>query len=221
MLQVSQTVEEYLEAVYKLSERFGSARTSDIASELKVSLGTVTNTVKYLERLGLVVHEPYRGVKLTEKGLKIAFNVIRRHRIIERFLTDVLRMDWVAAHEHACKLEHGLTEAVAKPLESLLNKPKTCPHGNPIPSEDGSIREMRDVKLFSLNEGDSGIVTRIVDEKPDLLRLLSSLGITPGSLVKLKRKTSRGDRLTVEVARSDYEVAKDVAAKVYVEKTGF
>lgn len=216
--QVSQTVEEYLEAIYKLSERFGSARTSDIASELNVSLGTVTNTVEYLERLGLITHEPYRGVKLTAKGLKVALSVIRRHRIIERFLTDTLRLSWESVHEHACRLEHGLAEAVVKPLEDLLNKPKTCPHGNPIPSDDGSIHKLEDVELLSLNDGDLGVVTRIIDEKPDLLYLLSSLGIMPGALLKLKRKQLEGNRLIVEVAGGEYNVARDVAGKVRVKK---
>jgi len=99
--------------------------------------GSVTNTIQHLKKRGLVKHKPYRGVTLTAKGEKIALNILRRHRLAERLLTDVLNAEWSSVHEDACKLEHALTREVVTLLERKLGYPKSCPHGNPIPSENG------------------------------------------------------------------------------------
>src|SRR3990170_7716439 len=103
--EVSATVEEYLEAIYRLEESKGSAKTSELAQRMKVAVGTITNTVESMENQSLIVHEPYKGVKLTSKGRKMALDVLRRHRLSERLLTDVLQLDWSKAHDEACKLE--------------------------------------------------------------------------------------------------------------------
>ena len=125
MAEVTPKIEEYLEGIYRLQERNGVARTSNIVKLLQVVPGTVTNTVEKLEKEGLVIHEPYRGVKLTEKGFKIALRVLRKHRLSERLLTDILSMDWDEAHEAACRLEHAITDNIIKKLEKALGHPKT------------------------------------------------------------------------------------------------
>jgi len=130
--EISATVEEYLEAIYKLEERRDAAKTGDLAKQLKVALGTVTNTIENMEKQNLVVHEPYKGVKLTDKGRKRALNVIRRHCLSERLLTDILRLEWSKVHDAACKLEHAFAdEELSRSLDEALGHPKTCPHGNP------------------------------------------------------------------------------------------
>ncbi|NIU38506.1 metal-dependent transcriptional regulator, partial [Candidatus Bathyarchaeota archaeon] len=128
--ELSATIEEYLEAIYRLEEKKGSARTGDIAKELNVTLGTITNTIESMEKQRLVSHKPYRGVNLTRRGRQIALDVIRRHRLSERLLTDILSLEWSKAHDAACRLEHAIADKdIVEPLEKALGKPKTCPHG--------------------------------------------------------------------------------------------
>ncbi|MCJ7609819.1 metal-dependent transcriptional regulator, partial [Candidatus Bathyarchaeota archaeon] len=136
-LELSPIEEEYLEAIWHLEEQKKVARTGDISQRLKVTMGTASNMIDHLEHEGLLEHEHYRGVRLTEKGREAATTVVRRHRLGERLLTDILHLDWSGAHDAACKLEHSLTKEVTDSLDATLGNPKTCPHGNPIPSEDG------------------------------------------------------------------------------------
>lgn len=118
-MKVSPSAEDYLKNIYELQEREGLARTKKLADRMQVSLGTITNTVELLEKHELIKHTRYKGVTLTEKGNQIALDVIRRHRLTERLLTDILRMDWSKVHEVACKLEHDITEEVIKPLGKI------------------------------------------------------------------------------------------------------
>jgi len=121
----SEGQEEFLELVYRLTASGGVAKTSDLAKGLRASLGTVTNLVERLERKGLVVHQPYRGVSLTLKGKRIAAEIVRRHRLVERFLTDFLMIPSERAHKYACRMEHAVDEEVVNALATLLSSPKT------------------------------------------------------------------------------------------------
>jgi len=153
---ISPTVEEYLEAIYRLGEKGEPARTSDLAEHLNVTLGTVTNTVENLEKQQLVTHEPYKGVRLTDKGQKIALDVVRRHRLSERLLTDILRLEWSKVHDAACKLEHVFAgKELSEHLEKALGNPKTCPHGNPIPTDSGELREENSEPLTDFARGET------------------------------------------------------------------
>jgi|YelNatPaOPRAMG01_1025707.scaffolds.fasta_scaffold35937_3 DtxR family Mn-dependent transcriptional regulator len=118
---VSQGQEEFLELVYRLTASGGVARTSDLAEGLRTTLGTVTNLVERLERKGLVVHQPYRGITLTSKGKRIAAEIVKRHRLVERFLIDFLMIPSERAHKYACKMEHSLDKEVVDALASLLS----------------------------------------------------------------------------------------------------
>jgi len=122
---VSQGQEEFLELVYRLTASGGVARTSDLAGGLKTSLGTITNLVERLERKGLVVHQPYRGIVLTPKGKRIAAEIVRRHRLVERFLINFLRIPSERAHKYACRMEHAVDEEVVDALASLLSSTRT------------------------------------------------------------------------------------------------
>jgi len=217
--EVTAVIEEYLEAIYKLQERSGTARTSDIVKMLEVAPGTVTNTVERLEKEGYVTHEPYRGVKLTEKGLKTALHVVRKHRLSERLLTDILHVEWDKAHEAACKLEHGITEEIIKPLEKALRHPKTCPHGNPIPARGGEITEEKSQPLTSLNEKEQGTIVKITEENPELLHYLDTIGIVPGASVEVKEKTPFNGPITLNVSGNFRALSRSVAAIVKVKRT--
>jgi len=215
---VSSEAEEYLEAIYRLEKKTGSAKTMELARQLKVVPGSVTNTIENLERRGLIIHEPYKGVKLTEKGRKLALKVLRRHRLAERLLTDVLHLDWSEAHDAACKLEHAFSDDVIKPLEKALGHPKTCPHGNPIPTKCGGIFEEKLEPLTNLNPQEEGIVVKIMEEESDLLRYLATLGLTPGTSVKIVEKAPLNDLITVEVGGTNHALSHKVASIVEVRK---
>lgn len=216
--EVTAVIEEYLEGIYKLQQKSGIARTSEIVKLLQVVPGTVTNTIERLEKEGLVVHEPYRGVKLTEEGHKIALSVIRRHRLLERLLTDILHVGWDKVHKAACGLEHGITEDIDPFLEKALGHPKTCPHGNPIPTKFGGIIEEESEPLTNLELGEGGVVVKITEEEPDLLRYLATLGLRPGAFLEVMEKAPLNDPITIKVAGVNRAVSRKMAAVIKVKK---
>jgi len=216
--EVTAIVEEYLEVVYKLQEKNGAARTSDIVASLKVAPGTVTNTVERLERDGLIVHVPYKGVKLTDKGQRIALNVIRRHRLSERLLTDILHVEWEKAHEAACKLEHAIDNDVIKKVEKVLNHPKTCPHGNPIPTKCGGIIEEKSQPLVELNVKETGMIMKIIEEKPELLHYLGTLGLVPSTKIEILEKAPFDGPITLRVGKANRVLSHDVASIIKVKR---
>jgi len=216
---ISKESEEYLEAIYKLEQRNGSAKTMQLANELKVMPGSITNTIENLEKRRLVIHEPYKGVKLTEKGRKLAIKILRKHRLAERLLTDILHLDWTKVHDEACKLEHNLSENIVKPLEKALGNPKTCPHGNPIPSEQGEMKEEKSELLTSLNLGESGIITKITEEKQDLLQYLATLGLVPGASIEIEEKAPFNGPIIVKTMGASYAIGPNIASVIWVKKS--
>lgn len=218
-LSISKESEEYLEAIYRLEEKTGSARTMELARQLKVTPGSVTNTIESLEKRGLVIHEPYKGVKLTKNGRKLALNVLRRHRLAERLLTDVLHLDWSQAHDAACELEHAIAKEVDEPLEKALGHPKTCPHGNPIPSESGKVVEEKAELLTKLAPGEDGTIAKITEEKRDMLQYLATLGLVPGASVKMEEKAPFNGPIIVKVMGASYALGRNVASIIWVRKS--
>jgi DtxR family Mn-dependent transcriptional regulator len=223
--QATDVVEEYLETIYKLQSKEGEvAKTSDLTRSLKVVPGTVTNTIERLEKEGYVLHEPYRGVRLTEKGRNMALQVVRRHRLSERLLTDILHVDLSKAHEVACKIEHDIAdEEIMGKIEEALGNPKTCPHGNPIPAGDGKLSEEEQVEeltpLTSLEVSDSAIVERYSEDDQETLDHISSIGLKPGDEVEVMRKEPDGG-VAVRLGHGTIHVlGKKMAAEILVLKT--
>ncbi|MEM2687526.1 MAG: metal-dependent transcriptional regulator [Thermoproteota archaeon] len=214
--EVTPVVEEYLECIYRLQEKEGVARTSSIVKSLRVVPGTVTNTVEKLEKDGFVTHVSYRGVRLTEKGRRIALKVVRRHRLSERLLVDILKMEWDRVHETACRLEHSLTDEVVKHLEKALNYPRTCPHGNPIPNEQGRVFEEETQPLSELAEGEQGVIVKVVEEKPDFLIRLKKQGLVPGAVVRVL-KASSDEQVGFEVGGEKGVLSLSLASLIRVQ----
>lgn len=219
MSVVTATTEEYLETIYRLQKKRGVARTSDIVNALKVVPGTVTNTVERLEREGYITHTPYRGVTLTEKGHKIAIQVIRKHRLSERLLTDLLHLEWDKVHNVACKLEHSIIDEIIKPLEKALNHPKTCPHGNPIPTKCGAIIEEKSKRLIELKEEDRGIIIKITEEEPKLLSHLKMLGLIPGVKIEVLKKSPSNGSITLKVGNNRRVIDHETSSVIYIKQT--
>lgn len=212
---LSYEAEEYIEAIYKLQKRSGVAKTKDLTEELHVVPGSITNTIEHLETHGLVEHEPYRGVKLTAKGEQLALNILRRHRLAERLLTDILNAEWSDVHEIACKLEHALTKEVTLLLEKRLGNPKVCPHGNPIPTEQGELEEE---ECYGLTEIGLNVVCRVIkitDEKREKLARLSSKGIKPDASIHVVEKTTK--RMVLCIGGKEHVLGYDDASNVWVK----
>ena len=213
--EVSHEAEEYLEAIYRLQKRRGVAKTTELASELNVVPGSVTNTIQNLKKHGLVKHEPYRGVKLTAEGKTIALRILRRHRLAERLLTDILDAEWSSVHEDACKLEHALTKEVIVLLEKKLGYPKSCPHGNPIPAANGKVEEEKCYPLTEASINKPCLVARIIDEKREKLLVLANNGIKPDTTVRVVER--KPFSVVLYVAKKKCILNNDVASIVLVK----
>jgi DtxR family Mn-dependent transcriptional regulator len=216
--EVSNQAEEYLEAIYRLEQKTGFARTMELAKSLHVVPGSITNTIDNLERKGLVIHTPYKGVTLTDDGRKIASSVLRRHRLAERLLTDVLHLDWSKVHDPACQLEHALSPEILKALEKTLGHPKRCPHGNLIPTKCGGVFEEKTVALSDLDAETSGIIIKIIDEKAETLQQFTRLNLTLGKRVKVENKNIPGGSLTINVDEESCTIDRELASIIHVKK---
>lgn len=214
-VKLSHEAEEYIEAIYKLQKWRGVARTKELAKELNVVPGSITNTIAHLEKHGLVEHTPYRGVKLTTEGEKVALNIIRRHRLAERLLTDLLEADWSIVHETACRLEHALTEEVLSLLERRLGYPRFCPHGNPIPAENGEVSDVKCQPLTSVAANQTCVVVKLLDERRETLLSLVSKGIKLN--VPLQVVEIRENSLVLLVAGEKQVVSLREAESVWVK----
>jgi len=213
--ELSYEAEEYVEVIYRLQKQSGVAKTKELAEELRVVPGSITNTIEHLEKHGLVKHQPYRGVKLTAKGEELALDILRRHRLAERMLTDILNFDWGHVHESACKLEHALTKEVITLLEKKLGNPKICPHGNPIPTEQGKVEEEKCLPLTEIGLNDFCNVAKITDEKREKLLTLASKGLKPDVPVHVvERKPSN---MVLCVAGKECTLSYDYASSVWVK----
>ena len=178
---MSEAVQDYAKAIYSLYRRAGKpVATSALAERLAVSPASASAMLKRLVSLGLVTHQPYRGTELTEAGERVALEVIRHHRLLELYLAEALGMSWDRVHAEAEVLEHAISPELSELIAEKLGHPTHDPHGDPIPTADGSIDEQDTVPLAELEPGQSGVFTRISDSDPEMLRYLSQRGIAPG-----------------------------------------
>ncbi|MHB8761855.1 MAG: metal-dependent transcriptional regulator [Coriobacteriia bacterium] len=210
----SATLEEYLEAIYKLAER-GEVRPGALAEAMGVSAPTVTATLSRLKAAGLIQRRE-GAVELTLTGRQTALDIVRRHRLAERFLVDVLGLPWDEVHEEACQLEHALSPKVQEALESFMDNPAVCPHGHPIPAADGTIALTQGAPLCESAAGDEADIIRIDDEQGELLTYLASLGMFPGTSVRVCDVAPFKGPLLVEVGDARYAIGRDVAEKIIV-----
>jgi DtxR family Mn-dependent transcriptional regulator len=194
----SSAVEDYAKAIYALESRGDEAvSTNALSDRLGVTPGSASAMVKKLAELGLVAHVPYRGVRLTGEGRRVALEVLRHHRLLELFLTEVLGVPWDRVHQEAEVLEHHISEDLEARIAAKLGHPTLDPHGDPIPSEEFDVEERSTVCLTELVVGASGRVARISDEDPAMLRYLDELGVAPGATVELVDRQPFGGPLMV------------------------
>jgi DtxR family Mn-dependent transcriptional regulator len=215
---------ETLKAIWRLTSRpdLGSrppsdsgARTGDLAAALRLSPGTMTATVKKLADRGLAVHTPYHGVELTEPGRRKAMSVVRRHRIVERFLADMLGYSWSEADRLAPTFEHQLPQEVEDRLYAALDRPSTCPHGFAIPElESADLPGMP--PLYDLTPGDRAVIALPGSTDPDVAMFLDGLGVRPGVVVEVREKHPFDGPLVVAVDGYDRTIGERVARQILV-----
>ena len=198
-LVLSGPVEDYLKAIYDL-ERVGEpASTNDIALRLAISPASVSGMVRRLAEHGLITHEPYRGVRLTIEGRRAALRTLRRHRILECYLTEVLGYPWDRVHEEAERLEHAASEELIERMAASLGDPVQDPHGAPIPTRDGTVEEATLRTLAEVAAGERLRVRRVEDDDAERLRYLAELGIRPGALMRILDKAPFDGPITLWV----------------------
>lgn len=214
---MSKSEREALKAVYRLTTDVAVAHTGDLAESLGVSPGTATTTVKRLADRNLVDYTPYRGVELTTTGRIAAVAAIRRHRIVERFLADMLGYAWNEADRLAGSFEHDLPQEVEDRIFLALDRPRTCPHGFPIPEpETLDIPAMP--PLYALEPGDVAVVAVPGSTDPQVVAFLDTLGLRPGVLVEVKEKHPFDGPLVLVVDGHDRTLGSTVALQVFVQK---
>ena len=219
---LSKSEREALKAVYRLTvPRSGSPRpahTGDLADALGVSPGTVTATVKRLAERRLADHTPYKGVELTELGRRLAVGAIRRHRVVERFLSDMLGYAWNEADRLAPSFEHDLPDEVLERLFVALRRPTTCPHGFPIPEPE--VSEIQALPpLYSLEPGDVAVVAVPGSTDQAVVDFLETLGLRPGVVVEVREKHPFDGPLVLRVGGQDRTISQRVAQQIYVRLT--
>ncbi|MCL5292583.1 MAG: metal-dependent transcriptional regulator [Actinobacteria bacterium] len=211
----SPAIEEYLEAIYKLQQAEKPVKQSQIANVLNLHPTTVGEMSRRLTEKGLIRRRT-GGVELTKKGERAAVELIRRHRLSERFLVDVLGLPWERAHSEACKLEHALSDDVTDSLEKFLDSPSSCPHGHPIPDHDGRFAAESACSLSSLGSGDRGVIVSVDEANAEMLSYLASLGLLPEVEVVVEEVAPFGGPLLVKIGSAKYALGREVAAKIRV-----
>lgn len=211
-------VEDYLKAVYEIELGGQPAATTDLAQRLGVAPPSVTGMVRRLADQGLMTHERYKGARLTEAGRRAALRTLRRHRVIEAYLTQALGYPWDRVHEEAERLEHAASDELIDRMAQAIGEPRTDPHGAPIPTRDGDVHATRpSCALAELTVGATARVARVRDEDPALLRHLATLGLVPGTRITLLDRAPYGGPLTLAVDGQEQRVGPALAAEVQVE----
>ncbi len=213
---LTQSMENYLKAIFEILEREERASTSSIAERMDLAAPSVTAMIKKLAELRLVTHEPYQGVRLTRAGEMAAAEVVRHHRLIEKYLADALGVPWDRVHDEAEKLEHVISEDLEDRIDGALGFPTVDPHGAPIPARDGTVTRATARPLLEVNEGESVMVVEVDDRDPELLRYLGERRLYPGTGVDVIRVEPFGGSLVVRVDKQEFSIGREAAADVRV-----
>lgn len=216
----TETVENYLKAVYLLSRESatGEAGMKGIATVVGVTTGTATTMIKRLAEAKLAKYERFGGVKLTAKGEKAAIDILRRHRLIETFLVQTLKLDWSVVHDEAERLEHAISPIVLAALDAHLGHPSVDPHGDPIPSADGRVGDTGGEVMSSFESGAELRILRITDQDGAFLTFAAKNGLKPGALVDVVSVDAPAQAMLVRSRGEDaVSLAFAAAAKIVCE----
>jgi DtxR family Mn-dependent transcriptional regulator len=212
------TEENYLKAIYHLSESSESVSTKSIAENLSVNAASVTDMFKRLGDHKLVIYEKSKGVKLTEKGKKIALQIIRKHRLWETFLVEKLEFTWDEVHEIAEQLEHVHSDLLIERLDELLNYPKFDPHGGPIPDKNGKLPQLKSILLSEARAGVTYSISGVGKNSDAFLKYLNKTGLTLGQSIKIKEIEEFDGSMKIQLLNNKSEImlSREASANLFV-----
>lgn len=220
-MEISHTEENYLKAIFKISEKRGKpASTNAISKEMRTSAASVTDMVKRLSEKGLIDYEPYKGGRLTEAGQRIATHLIRKHRLWEVFLVDKLSFSWDEVHEIAEQLEHIKSPELVERLDDFLGRPQFDPHGDPIPDATGKFAERKQVLLSEMQAGEQGAVVGVQDHTVAFLQYLDRMQLVLGTQITVLECFAYDESLKVRIGeKREQLLSKKVSQNLFVQKT--
>jgi DtxR family Mn-dependent transcriptional regulator len=216
---LTEPVEDYLKAIYAIGKGWGPAATNEIAQRLALAPASVSGMVRRLADQGLLAYERYHGVKLTDSGRRAALRTLRRHRVIEAYLSRALGYPWDRVHDEAERLEHAASDELIDRMAATIGEPIVDPHGAPIPTREGAVDETEYKSLAELPIGATGLVARVADEDPEMLRYLGELSIRPGTRLTVKTRAPFDGPITVTVGRQPISIGPTLAAHVMIAPT--
>ena len=214
--RISPAIEDYLKAIYTLGLTNPQVTTSLLAEHIGVKPASVTGMLKTLAELNLVSYTPYHGVELTIAGNRIALEVVRHHRLIELYLVEALGYSWDEVHDEAEALEHVISEKLEARIAAHLGHPSFDPHGDPIPTVEGTLPIGGDVSLGSLEVGVHGEITRVCDQHPERLRYLADLGLVPGASLEVVASAPFDGPVSIRVGGVVHPIDRRLAREIYV-----
>jgi DtxR family transcriptional regulator, Mn-dependent transcriptional regulator len=216
--ELTAPVEDYLKAIYELERTGEPAETNAIARLLEIAPASVSGMVRRLAEQGLITHERYYGARLTSVGRRAALKTLRRHRVIEAYLTSALGYSWDRVHDEAERMEHAASDELVDRMAEAIGEPATDPHGAPIPSRDGTLEERKLVPLAALDAGDAARVERVSDRSGERLRYLAELGIVPGTTVQVIAREPFEGPIALRVERVNRKIGPGLAAQILVTR---
>lgn len=216
----SVAMREYLAEIYRLQEDEPTVSTTSLAERLDVSAPAVPRMLKRLKSAGFVKHIPYQGVELTERGRKEALAELRRHRLLEVFLVDVMEFTWDEVHEHADQLGQGLNDTIAERMAQMTDYPERCPHGEPIPDKEGKLPEVDDICIINLGVGHKGAVSRVRTHDPERLKYFASLGLVPGAEFAIVGRAPFNGPMRLRVGRDEVVLGVELTKSLWVTTEG-
>jgi len=210
----SEAIEDFLKAVYMLQQEYERVQTSVLAETLRITAPSTTEMAKKLARANLVEHEPYRGIRLTVAGKRVALEIVRNHRLLELFLVQALGYSWDEVHEEAERLEHAISDRLAQRIAEYLGHPVFDPHGDPIPSPEGDVHQRELTPLSEWPEGQTGQISRLRDQTPEMLRYLAEKSLIIGAVVEVVAVDPFDGPITLNVNGEQQVIGVNVAQYV-------
>jgi DtxR family transcriptional regulator, Mn-dependent transcriptional regulator len=213
----SEQIENYLKNIYKIQSNEGKVTTSSLSEKLQISPASVSEMIKKLAEEGTLTHTPYKGVELTEQGKRFALRIIRRHRLWEMFLVEVLHFGWDEIDQEAERFEHIMSDRMEEKIDHVLGHPVIDPHGDPIPSRNGKIQCPMSFPLNDAKDGSKVKVLRVSDSNSEMLQYISSIGISLNKEILVKQKMNFDGSLVVKINNKEINISSTIAENIFVE----
>lgn len=213
----SEQIENYIKNIYKLSTHERKVTTSSLSDKLQISPASVSEMIKKLAEEGTLTHTPYKGVELTDEGKQLALRIIRKHRLWEMFLVEVLHFSWDEIDDEAERFEHIMSDKMEAKIDHVLGHPLIDPHGDPIPTKEGNIICSMSFPLSDAHEGAAVRVLRVSDSNSEMLQYVSSIGITLHKQIVVRQKMNFDNSLFVKIDDREINISSTIASNIFVE----